>query len=783
MKKFIGLLSTAVLSLGLLWSCSKTDARLADVEKRLDNIEKTALVNINASIASLESALNTLKNSDIAELKSQCETLSGQIGELKTYAESLSQGVKDWADLKFATIEAMNAIEATLGELQATVAGLPDADDVASAIAAAMKTLNESIAALGARIDALENLIQSVVLVPEYKGGNIVAKSLDGNFNALALKYEVSPASAIDTIIKYKSAVSVDYTEVLDLTKGGSGFGNLEVSGVTRTSGYDDVITVTVSSKALNGIKDLLCAEDMGAAIRLHIAGGSNDVLSEFVDVDAVVSVTPSSSFEVYETDYGPDLYIAVFNNDTGSKFYFDIFYDDDSKVLQEGKTYTLDDMDKDYTFARINNKDFEAVAATYRYVKEADESKTVSVTMDLTDGSTYAMDINIPKYIPHTYDVEAVGYKENYSPYYEDWTVVLTDAEGSAYQFDIYAEELTSGKTFTIDDMDPGYTGYIPASSSTGLPFKKASFTKTVNADGSFSVEAYGMTTNEDEFNIKYEGAAPVIDTIKFVATDLEMGWSSLYGQTLITASNSDGSVEFWIDKDITATEGAFGTDVMDMVYSYILYQGDYYITKTVDLYHTMSPKSITGYFQSTAGTVFELDLSRGAAPSYEKTREATIVAAAEITDKTAAGFFQIVGQSEDKNDVVCLYFLGKSITGTFTEENLYNDPYYTWIKTKDGYFDVLKANLTTTEESGGYLITGKILAIGEDDNTDVPEFDITMVAPGTAVSSCSVSAAQARTFGYMSHTKVLPVAKAKAETVKKTGFVFEKPAKVRFN
>ena len=96
-------------------------------------------------------------------------------------------------------------------------------------------------------------------------------------------------------------------------------------------------------------------------------------------------------------------------------------------------------------------------------------------------------------------------------------------------YTFDIYCaageKDVVSGQTYTIDNMwatycalqeyDASQQGYVNSD-----PFVEASFTKTVNADGSFTIEALAKGQSGAVYRMSFGKAAPIEEDITLNGT-----------------------------------------------------------------------------------------------------------------------------------------------------------------------------------------------------------------------------------------------------------------------
>lgn len=441
------------------------------------------------------------------------------------------------------------------------------------------------------------------------------------------------------------------------------------------------------------------------------------------------------------ETDYGIDLYIAIMDNATGNKFYFDVFYPEGKSELEAGVTYTLEDMDTEYTFGKVSNKSYEPSAANYSFTVDEKETKTVTASMTLTTGDTYNFNIVIEKYIPGVYEISAVDYSEK--NYGTDQYIGMISESGQLFYFDIYVSELESGKTYELADMDPTYSVYS-ADGKTAVGFTEADFTKTVNQDGTFSVLAHATTKQGDVFTITYSGTSYVPQQYDITAASYDEEYYSYSGDWYISMISEEGE-EFYFDiyTDNLISGTTYGFEDMDDQYSCYSKDGvSYYGFSTADFTKTVNQDgSFTVLAHATAlsnGDKYTITYTEAAPTPIEKTREETItVNNAEFQDYTAAGFFRILGTNEDKTRDIVLYFVGKNIVGDFSIEDETMDKYNSWVsylqdkEVTANYYPISSNFNISINEQGDTVVSGTMLAPHSTDETDIPEFTITMVMP----------------------------------------------------
>ena len=180
--------------------------------------------------------------------------------------------------------------ELTAAYQQAIAAAITEYDGVITKkisddIKTATDTMQEQIDALSGRIDALEsrvaaleasvakliNMIQSVVVVPDYSDGSVAMAKVADN----AIRFEVYPLDAAAAIAQNgPSILSLDY--VGTITKSSEDFVNLPITAVSFT-GKTLLLTVDGSN-----LPDDVMDGTASASARLKISDGTNTRSSEY---------------------------------------------------------------------------------------------------------------------------------------------------------------------------------------------------------------------------------------------------------------------------------------------------------------------------------------------------------------------------------------------------------------------------------------------------------------------------------------------------------------------
>ncbi len=137
MKKTLSMITLAVLSVGLLGSCSKINERLDNLEKKVDGIENEQIASINTQITNINSSIADLGQirSDITSLKQSAENHGQEIFDLQEADEAIKDRIlnledylddvlptfaeKDWVIATFSTLEQYEATCDTIAKIEA----------------------------------------------------------------------------------------------------------------------------------------------------------------------------------------------------------------------------------------------------------------------------------------------------------------------------------------------------------------------------------------------------------------------------------------------------------------------------------------------------------------------------------------------------------------------------------------------------------------------------------------------------------------------------------------
>lgn len=314
MKKFFLLVAAVTIALS---GCAKLEESIESIENRVDVLENTTIPSIEEQIETLnlvtaelekvddelQKALNALKSDvqanakDIAALEAQAEALGTRITALNNYVDSEIKKAKDAAAAAYATIDALNNAKSELSALQTTVTNLSTelnakidtaVASLSSQIDQAVKTLNDKIADLEARLEVVEgkvdNLlsrIQSLTYLPAYSDGVTTINHI-GHLSEVTLDFKVSPKECAEELAKvWQTAVSC---EALYTKTRAASLVKMPATAFEVTDAENGVITITASGENLS---QEFFAGAQEAKVALVISDGNNSITSDYIPMIA----------------------------------------------------------------------------------------------------------------------------------------------------------------------------------------------------------------------------------------------------------------------------------------------------------------------------------------------------------------------------------------------------------------------------------------------------------------------------------------------------------------
>lgn len=267
-----------------------------------------------------------------------------------------------------------------------------------------------------------------------------------------------------------------------------------------------------------------------------------------------------------YDEEGGIFTYMMAGDNDI---YFFFSFPSEGEDVVENGKTYTIEDMDANNTYwyaSLLEYDNFESCSFT----KTVNEGK-VKIEVSATD--TYGDEWNL------LYDEAALPELPNGGSFvanYVGFAFYEAEEEGMPndvyyaldfpdlnlqFQFDIYVEDgmkdVESAKTYTLEDMWAKYSNIVVGKVNQ-ISFKTVSFTKTLAEDGSYSVVVVAEDENGNIWNVSASKEAPKITNETLTLNGIA---EENYFQ-IIEAANEDSSVVVTAIIFAKSFEGEFTED-----------------------------------------------------------------------------------------------------------------------------------------------------------------------------------------------------------------------------
>ncbi|MBQ0136447.1 MAG: hypothetical protein KBS40_00370, partial [Bacteroidales bacterium] len=289
---------------------------------------------------------------------------------------------------------------------------------------------------------------------------------------------------------------------------------------------------------------------------------------------------------------------------------------------------------------------------------------------------------------------------------------------EGGAYDFSGIAP--VEGKTYTLADMDPDYTGWYANEDEGDITTKATAATLTVSKKNGLPYVVGTMTIGGNNYTITYE--LKLTDTVTVNATNLAVK-SHYYGGYEYTFNDADWTFDI-VDFDMAAKTGTLAN--IDFDYSSVYPTGGsswdaFYFSAVIEdvvVAQDADTMKLTGAIAAENGILYVLNAR------YEKpaAKEITLVADTLnfFTKMLNAGYYQMQGYTADSTYAFSFYFLSKSLTGFFTEEDM--DSYSTWVDQKDGkktvvsYQNLSAANIKASLVNDTLYYTGTMTLATND-------------------------------------------------------------------
>lgn len=277
----------------------------------------------------------------------------------------------------------------------------------------------------------------------------------------------------------------------------------------------------------------------------------------------------------------GGDLFYALMNADY--RFDFDILETNTAaEDVELGKTYTLDDMDTDYSYGRVLATDEYFEYASASFTKTLTDDSRVKIEAEVTDaeGNVYRLHYEEQPVLPGTFDitigqVDSKYYSEDNDVYFK----LISSDNLCTLTFDIILEEgaesqdVVLGQEYTISNMISQYT--LVRYNGVTDNLVEASFTKTVDDENLVHISGTAKDSHDRVFNFAYDEVpfVPTGDTIRydFTATS-KLSYLASYGEwSLRAADNTFALALDYYSSDAESPVGSFSEADFDITYCHV--------------------------------------------------------------------------------------------------------------------------------------------------------------------------------------------------------------------
>ncbi|MCQ2176155.1 MAG: InlB B-repeat-containing protein, partial [Bacteroidales bacterium] len=314
MNKARTIISLAVLTIGLLGSCSKINERLDGLDKRINNLENDKIASVEQQIAAINQSIADLgtirtniqtlmdakeaQGEDITTLKAKDQELEGKINDLKAYVDTelAKYATKDWANATFATLAKQAEIIADITKLKQDLAGLDAAlDQNIEDLDSSLKVwVNEQLSAysttaqMEAKVKALQDQIDALKADNETNKSDI--EDLEADLAQLEQDLESAKATIKTAYEKaIKDALESNNGYITEKIKRAISSANGSISSLSSRVG-----TLETQVEALRGDVDALKEMIQSVTIIPAYSDGSVEAVNGILELNLVVS--PSSA-------------------------------------------------------------------------------------------------------------------------------------------------------------------------------------------------------------------------------------------------------------------------------------------------------------------------------------------------------------------------------------------------------------------------------------------------------------------------------------------------------
>lgn len=315
-------------------------------------------------------------------------------------------------------------------------------------------------------------------------------------------------------------------------------------------------------------------------------------------------------------------------------------------------------------------------------------------------------------------YSVEATSFSSEYYVEDNDWYCVL-DGEDYFFAFDIVADEIEEGVTYTLADMLVDYSKGGDYNAQAYIYYTSAEFTYSISTStGRAHIEATVVSDEGDTYNITYDQPEP--QTISVVCTAFAGQYYAADNDWYCGLADADGN-EF--DFDIVLPAGTTtlvpGTYTLaDMLEDYCsaTYQGTELTYTTATFTYSVNSSDNTGHVVASVlasdGNTYNLTYDATPLPVDF---DSVYVDMTEVvlSDYTAANnMFQIIGNNDEYK--CSLVLSGSQIAGNYTMDDVYGYGQYSILLYNDEQIEFGDAEIVITNgaAAGDYNCLAKLYA-----------------------------------------------------------------------
>ena len=311
------------------------------------------------------------------------------------------------------------------------------------------------------------------------------------------------------------------------------------------------------------------------------------------------------------------------------------------------------------------------------------------------------------------TYNLTMTSYNAEYYAADNDWYCVLMDEDSNGFAFDIVANQIVSGTTYTLNDMIIDYSyAYL---NNVRNDYTAASFTYTVS-NGTEYVAATVTLDNGDIYNLSYSRVLPVAnDTIDVTIPAATLNdYTTSNGVYQMLGYTADQSNYATIVINSNQVVGTYTTSDFNPQYTWLAH-----MTAIDTTYSDLESGNATVMATAT-GYTLEAYLLCNDNHCYHLTMIYTAPMATDTVDIVLPqvrfndyseydGSYQFIGNSADSTTMASFNYFGAQVTGSFTWNDC--DPTYSALVINSTTMSVASADIFVTATANGYNCEAYVL------------------------------------------------------------------------